>query len=281
MAGYRPKLGNSRNIAFPLQFQDTIDIISLATTPVQYFDMTGRIIDGRTASGFFYRAGSKIYFCSARHAITGLDAFSDAPISPDGYLPHKIQVRPCVRNPKESYRLKEPLVLTVRDPEGAPRWREDPHFADLRVDIAAVEIEHADKAMFVCLNDHQDEPSLAGNVGFDCFVVGYPNPNFHDPYLPIWRRGSLAYETLFPVDDKPIFLVDASTSSGMSGSPIIQRWHGPAPLRQANGTINVKLDSVVTSRFIGVYGGRLSHTLELGQVGYGWYANRMPLIAVP
>lgn len=274
---YTPRLGTSFTPTFPAQFSGHYDIVSLATTPIQYIDLHGELISSQHATGFFYRWGPEVFLVSARHAISGLRAFDDSVISPNGYLPQAIRVFPFQSAPFDR-RLEPHLELRVRDPEGTALWREDPLFQGLRTDIAAVRIDHQNASNFICANDLTMEESLMSHVGFDCFILGYPNGNFHSPYLPVWRRGALAYEPLSPVDDKPLFLVDASTSEGLSGGPILQRWHGPAPVRQADGTMNVLIENIVTTRLIGVYGGRLDSAREMGQVGYGWYANRIPEI---
>jgi hypothetical protein len=169
-----------------------------------------------------------------------------------------------------------PEIIEVRDQNDNPLWLKDPLFASLRTDIACVEINLPNHRNIVCVNEAPDSPLLA-NVGFDCFVVGYPSSSYGPPQLPIWRKGSLAFEPMLPIDGKPIFLVDALTSPGMSGSAIYQRWHGPAPLME-NGKLSVNLHAIVATRFVGVYGGRLGNKAEMGQIGYGWYANRIPII---
>lgn len=107
-----------------------------------------------------------------------------------------------------------------------------------------------------CINLQQQDDDLLAVVGSDCIVVGYPLPNIDDPFFPVWRRGSFAYEPAAPVNGKPIFLIDAATSRGMSGSPIIQVWHDPAPLRSADGIAEIDPTRVRSSRLRGVYGGR-------------------------
>jgi hypothetical protein len=272
---YTPRLGNIGSSTFQLQFRGFLDVRSAASTPIEYFDMDGGILR-QHATGFFFRFDNRVFLVSARHAITGLDTFTDACISDKGYLPHKIKVYPFLHQ-KASMRL-DPITLEVRNDNREPLWIEDPDFDRLRTDIACIEAKGLAGYSIACVNAAPDE-DLFANVGFDCFIVGYPNQNYHDPYFPIWRRGSLAYEPQHPIDGKPIFLVDAATSPGMSGSAIFQRWHGPAPVHTGPGNgITTKLDSIVSTRFIGVYGGRLSHTSAMAEIGYGWYANRIPIM---
>ena len=274
--GYVPKLGADGKASFPQQFIGRLDILSLSATPIEYLDAHGEKISPGNASGFFYKNGGKTYLVSARHALTGLNTFTDKPVSGQGYLPAEIMVRPFVREPSGFHGRRE-VTLRIRSEGWRPLWKEDPRFADFRTDIAAIELTEP-YAPFVDTAEAMMEDRLMSHVGFDCYILGYPNPNFSDPYLPIWRKGSFAYEPTEPIDDKPMFLVDASTSPGMSGGLIVQRWHGPAPLLMPSGEVEIATQNIVTTRIVGVYGGRLSHNFQLAEIGYGWYANRIPLI---
>ncbi len=276
---YIPKLGMSPGvITFEPQFSGSFDMRSVASTPIEYFGPSGEKLP-QHASAFFYRHKGKVYLVSARHAITGLDAFTDNCISSSGYLPDRIAVYPSRRVNDTADNVEAPSspeIIEVRSADGEPLWVEDPRFAEFRTDIACVEFLGLRTNAICCINEGIDERLLA-NVGVDCFVVGFPSSNYHTPHHPIWRRGSLAYEPMSPIDNKPIFLVDAMTSSGMSGSAIFQRWHRPAPLVDGDG-ITVHASNIISTRFIGVYGGRIANKTELGQIGYGWYANRIPVM---
>lgn len=275
---YTPSIGVTKVPSFPLQFEAAVDGKSLACTPVEFFGPYGEIRNSLHASGFFYRHAARVFFVTARHVLSGTNAFTNANISPDGFRPNRIRVRPTSYIGSVSHRFTETVSLEVRDQDGTPRWLEDPFFDELKTDIAALEVKHPQAESIMCINQGADEQLLA-YVGFDVFALGYPLPSYAEPFMPVWRRGSLATEPSQPVDDKPIFLCDIATSAGMSGSPIIQRWHGPAPIKE-NGAITMNISSIVSSRFVGVYGGRLTSGTKLDGafVGYGWYANRIPII---
>lgn len=263
-------------MTFPSPFKGNIDGRSLACTPIEFFDLHDEILRGMQASGFLYRYKKKVFLVTARHVLSGTDTFTDKNISNTGFQPRKVQIFPYLKTSPSGKRI-DPHEILIRDQHNESLWLEDPEFAELRTDIACLEIHHQHINNFMCMNDNLDTDIVA-SVGFDAYVVGYPNPKYHDPYLPIWRRGSFAYEPLMPVDDKPIFLLDGMSSKGMSGSPIIQRWHGPVPTMEEDGQIVVELKTVSASRLIGVYGGRLSSNTEMGEIGYGWYANRIDAI---
>ena len=86
--------------------------------------------------------------------------------------------------------------------------------------------------------------------------------------LPIWKRGSIASETPLGVDGRPIFLVDAATTAGMSGSPIIRK---VTTLTADNRDIDA-LQEFSSYELIGIYAGRLEGSkLASVNIGYGWY----------
>jgi hypothetical protein len=57
-------------------------------------------------------------------------------------------------------------------------------------------------------------------------------------------------------EDRPVFLIDATTRGGMSGSPVVLRIYGDY------ATIGGKS----WTRFLGVYSGRIHDQTEIGRV---------------
>jgi hypothetical protein len=147
----------------------------------------------------------------------------------------------------------------------------------LRTDIAALAcVTDADRKVN-CLNDNPKIfEEVFTHVGMECAIVGYPTNHFGNLMMPVWRRGSIASEPLLPVDDKPMFLLDAATSPGFSGAPVFRRHFGPLPQQQPDGSINILADRVMTTSFVGIYAGRLQHPHYGGEVPFVFYANRVP-----
>lgn len=117
------------------------------------------------------------------------------------------------------------------------------------------------------LNDH-DGHRIVTNVGDDCFILGYPLRNYDGLMPPIWKRGSIASETPLGLDGRPVFLIDAATTPGMSGSPIIRK---VVTMTADNKDIGA-LQEFSYYEMIGIYAGRLdSPDLAAVNLGYGWY----------
>ena len=278
---YQPILGGVAAASFAPQFPgESVDWGSLAVTPIEHLanDGSGTVVSHGT--GFFWRVGERPVLVTARHVFSGTDPFTDAVISPLGYIPEIVRVYPSFSYPGGVTRVG-PIVVTLLS-EGQKRWVEDPDFNQLRTDIAAVGVQIYVPAgqKVACLNDPDAGLSaVMTHVGFDCSIVGYPNNNLAGLRTPIWRRGTIASEPILPIDGKPMFLIDASTSPGFSGSPVMRRHVGPAPVRQSDGTLQVMVGSIVTTAFIGVYAGRLQNRYYGGEIPFVFYGNRVPIIA--
>jgi hypothetical protein len=118
----------------------------------------------------------------------------------------------------------------------------------------------------------RSQDKIATEAGDSCVILGYPLANYSKSRLPIWKRGSIATDTNMAIDGAPAFLIDAATSSAMSGSPVFRR-ASTAPEVHPETKVVSQLHAV---EFIGVYAGRLQ-SKELGaiNVGYCWFANQV------
>lgn len=260
---------------FPSQFATWgVSHESFSVTPIRYLDFNGQEMSVH-ATGFVFKHVTGFYLITALHCLTGIDTFSGKNLSSTGFRPKTITIYPSHRL-EDGNLTRATMQMSILDEDGNSLWKQDVNYDLLSTDIAVLRLVSDLPLDYVFIN-YRTEDDLLIMSGSDCFVLGYPLSEVEDPFLPIWRRGSLASEPGIPIDGKPVFLIDASTSRGMSGSPFIQRWFGPAPMRD-NGELIIKADAAVTSRLIGVYGGRAHSYQDVGPIGYGWYANRIDAI---
>lgn len=279
MTQYYPKVGIGGQATFPIQFPHVRFMYpSFATTPVELLSRDGKREVVNHATGFFWEGSGKLFFVTALHVLSGRDSFTDRSLSDQGYIPAEIRIFPFVQKSDLSVNRRVPLEIKLEE-NGAPVWRIDPDFSRLRTDIAVIDVtsmvENKDD---VTAFNREPADELFAFTGMDVCVIGYPTRYYSEPMQPIWRRGSFAAEPGLIVDGKPMFLIDASTSSGMSGSPVIQLHIGPAPVSNGSGGAVIKASSIFTIRLIGVYAGRFSHRHPAGEVGYAFYENRIPII---
>ncbi|MDF0546329.1 serine protease [Sphingobium sp. H39-3-25] len=276
---YKPNLGGSIPSSFPPQFPDAkISSISFSTVLIEQLSNDGEERPLAHATGFCWRHGPDVYVITARHVLCGRSPFDDTLMSANGFIPLLFDVFITVEHPQGSNMWTRGKVRLARSDEDDAPWLEDPDFAILRTDIAAWKLPLSPYASVRCLNDEPGNfTPMMTMVGFDCFVVGYTTPAKAGAMTPIWRRGALASEPLLAVDEKPMFLLDASTSPGLSGSPVFRRHTGPLP-NEKDGEFHVKMDNVVATSFVGVYAGRLANSTVGGEVPFVFYGNRIPII---
>lgn len=276
---YTPILGGSGSASFPRQFEDSsVDPISMAVTPIEHLANDGSEVVLSHGTGFFWRDSGRTFLVTARHVISGTEPFADTPMSANGFIPQRVRIFPSFQEGGNWSRSDGVTVNLYADDRRL--WLQDPEFENLRTDIAALEVrfDYREGQALICLNEQLGTDRLITQVGFECSIVGYPTTNLSGLRTPVWRKGALSSEPFLPVDGKPMFLVDGTTSPGFSGSPVLRRHIGPAPVRAEDGSITILADRVVSTIAIGVYVGRLQHRHIGGEVPFAFYANRIPLI---
>ena len=258
-----------------------INGLSLCCTPIELLANDGSDTVLGIATGFFWQLNGQPHLVTNWHVVSGRNSFTNQ-LNPNGYSPKRINFYGL------SVTTKSGLV-NFRRQRWTLEWGDDmidvlsnPPVADGKsLDIWGVPIpqgvvfgrdttrtgfQGAEEATCF-LNDHVG-PRIVTNVGDDCFILGYPIRNYEGLMPPIWKRGAIASETPLGIEGHPIFLVDAATTSGMSGSPIIRK---ATTLTAANKDIGA-VQEFASYELIGVYAGRLEGTpLASVNIGYGWY----------
>lgn len=281
MIPYLPKIGGLKDVSMELQFTaSAFDALSFRTTPIEIVDYSEpqRVISH--ATGFFWESDGNQFLITNRHVVTGKNTFTGECLDKSLFRPYRIRYYEIVwhHHPAGQALCERKMVeIDLFDNEKAI-FLQDPEFHKYKVDIVAIplsrkmKIQESKFSPFV--NHFRFEP-LFHSVGNTVFVVGYPFRNYEGTMIPIWKSGTLAAEPFFPIDNKPMFLLDTLTKEGMSGSPVFRRVFGPA----AGPDQVINPNSIVRTEFVGVYSGRMA-SQEFAQAGLGiaWYANRIPKI---
>ena len=135
------------------------------------------------------------------------------------------------------------------------------------IDVVALPLEHIQDAELYPINEMGEVP-MKVSIGIDAFILGFPF-GVNVSAFPILKRASIASEPLVWVADQPRFYVDTASRPGMSGSPVIIRSWGSYTSEE--GGLNI--GPAVSTRFIGIYSGRLGAEDELhAQLGIVWRA---------
>ena len=231
---YTPHLGGNAIVEFPRPLeQSEIDPRSFCCTLVEQLSNDGSDTVISHGSGCFWVHNECTYLVTARHILCGRSPFDNTLLSRRGFVPQRIAVYPMLKNgPHKLSRFR--VILNLDQEE--QNWLQDPEFQRYRTDIAAVQVGGCLPSNVYCLNQFEIFFEMFTHVGTECAVVGYPTPHFGGPMTPTWRKGAIASEPYLPVDGKPMFLLDAATSPGFSGSPVFRQHFGPLPVVQPDGS---------------------------------------------
>jgi hypothetical protein len=210
--------------------------------------------DLAVGSGFIARLGSEVFLVTARHNLAGRHWETNELLSKWSVSPDRVTIRMQVQNPGVLEWANR--VERVTDEEYRPLWFEHPRFGR-RVDLAVLPLASDTKYLAESFNLERppphSEPLIA--AGDDLFVVGFPRGFTYHVGLPIWTRASVASEPAIPYKGLPLYLVDARTTTGHSGSAVVLR---PG----VNRAVRMRDESIVGTSIedawiAGLYSGRI------------------------
>lgn len=220
-----------------------------------------------TATGFIVNKSNKAYLITNRHVVTGrnnetgecLDLIHSAvPNVLKVWLPYKVE------DGFEWISRK----IDLYDNNEKNTWLEHPTYKD-KVDVAALKIENYDEETFF----HNIVSDYNPVVTESAFIIGYPfgfNINPAIGRYGIWSTGIVASDPDLELNIKgnqlPVFLVDAKTRQGQSGSPVIYYSHNGMD-RHENG---FAIYGSPIKHEIGIYSGRINKDSDLGYV-WKWH----------
>ena len=237
-------------------------------------DRQGNVIAPST--GMFYRSQDRIYLITNWHVISGYNPQTMRTLNREGRETWSLRIE---GRQSTDGRLSCPFDATVktRDEGGNPIWLEHPTLGK-NVDTAAIEITSHIPAQIHCINDDIVHREYIIQPGDSLFILGYPMGLSGGRRLPIWKNSSIASEPFFTLDGQKKFMVDASTTMGMSGSPVIFRSSSYMVPTDEFGTEQHGYSIGKTiQEFIGVYSGRIAALDEelkndplAAQIGYVW-----------
>lgn len=92
-------------------------------------------------------------------------------------------------------------------------------------------------------------------------VVGFPFGETQAGGLAIWKIGTVASDPDIDFFGHPVFLIDATTRPGMSGSPVYERRFGQI----VSSSGNMEVVPEMRTRFLGIYSAQAAPA-ELGWV---------------
>jgi len=237
-----------------------IELYSVAAKPIE-MQFQGQSLSSGTA--FIWQVNQQAYLITNWHNITGINPQTKQHLSPMVAEPDSIVVY-LDKAGKLGERF--PTTLDLRDGNGNPLWLEHPkgHI----VDVVALPLAIIPEVDFHPINALTQFP-MRVSVGLDAFILGYPF-GIGVSTLPIWKRASIASEPEISINNLPYFYVDTASRPGMSGSPVILYSDSGSFIDEKG---NRGISTAMTTRFIGIYSGRIGAEDELkAQLGTVWRA---------
>jgi hypothetical protein len=211
-----------------------------------------------SATGFIVEKGPEKFLITNWHILSGRDPDTGAPESPTAGIPDAVHIVHHVKGQLGAWvALSEPL-----HENGSPRWREHPQGAN--VDVVALPLRNIPGhieiyALDLSLADVDVQPQPTMPVA----IIGFPFGITAGGAWPIWKTGHIATDPDIDYQfGRPAFLIDATTRSGMSGSPVVIRVSGG----YTDSKGNTVLGAGVRTKFLGIYSGRIHGEAEIGRV---------------
>jgi hypothetical protein len=229
----------------------SIDILSFCVVPITPFFND---VELSSATGFFYSlvvdGTPTLWLVSNWHVFSGRQIGPpNKALMLNGAIPNRIRFQVMKALPGNIVQVHHQFA-NLYDADDKAFWRQ--HQSKSDVDIAGLNLGRGLDGFAVGGINENARYDMKIEIGNDVFVLGYPLGFSHFISTPIWKRGSIASEPHAETpESRNRIMIDATTRSGMSGSPVIMRekTHYVSESGQVMQHVNA-------SRFIGVYSSR-------------------------
>lgn len=235
----------------------TIIIDPLSTTSVYIHQLTNGQIIG-SATGFVIEKNNQKYLITNWHVVSGRHPESNQITNPDGLTPTHLQITYHAAIGLGNWIRKiEPLL----NADSSKKWLE--HSLGQQIDVVALPLENLGADIIVYSFDlNLANTDIVSQPAMPVSIIGYPLGLVTGVHFPIWKTGHIASDPDLDFNNKPVFLIDATTRGGMSGSPVVMRMNGGYQRRSGAQV----LAGGIKTLFLGVYSGRIQADSEIGMV---------------
>ncbi|QHT61312.1 trypsin-like peptidase domain-containing protein [Paenibacillus lycopersici] len=210
-----------------------------------------------TATGFLVNINSSNYLITNWHVLSGRNAENGMLLSSTGAVPDEVRIiYHSSRGLGNWIRISEKLY----DSDGNARWLEHP--MGNKIDVVALPVTINSEVSAYPLDLNLASVDMLAQPAMPVSIIGFPYGIATGVAFPIWKTGHIASDPDLNYDNLPVFLIDATTRGGMSGSPVILRLTGG--YNTSNG--NYIMAGGVSNKFLGIYAGRIHGDAEIGRV---------------
>ena len=213
------------------------------------------------ATGFFYSAvvnnERQLFLVTNWHVVSGRNTLApERALLSTGALPNCLRMKLLSEfggdgKPHPDQVFHHEKFLSLYDSNGHAVWYQ--HALMNEVDIAVINIgQEFDGFDVRPIDEIANFWDMAISIGDDVLVLGYPLGFSHQLEMPTWKKGCIASEPhVEVVGANGRIVIDATTRSGMSGSPVIVK--AKTHYLTEGGTVVMRPNA---SRLLGVYSSR-------------------------
>ncbi|MGP0585555.1 S1 family peptidase [Paenibacillus timonensis] len=233
---------------------DDIDPLSLTSVQLECY-ANGQSLG--FATGFVIGYLESFYVITNWHVVTGRNADTNKLLDQqNAAIPDSIKIR---HHSKHQFGEWIETEEELYDPEGEPRWLEHP--SGREIDVVAIPVTKNNDISLYPLDFNLINTDVVLRPAMLTSIIGFPL-GLSSTGWPIWKTGHIASDPMVDYDGRRMFLIDATTRSGMSGSPVILRISSGYSTADGRHLIG----GPMVTKFLGVYSGRIRSDVEVGRV---------------
>ncbi|MGG3795498.1 serine protease [Pseudomonas paraversuta] len=233
-----------------------IDIDFLSGSSVKVVPMFDSL-ELAVATAFFVSYKNITYLVTNWHVVTGRHPQTDQCVDKRLAIPNKLKI---MWHDERKLGCYFNLVIDLYHQDERV-WSEHP--LGRAVDVVVIPVDAKPPLATHAFSWELANEDIKAAPGQPVSIVGYPLGYSGGGNLPIWKTGHIATDIEINFNgESPAFLIDATTRSGMSGSPVYIRSAGNYQARDGKSWFS---DGLIT-RFLGVYSGRIHEDSEVGIV---------------
>lgn len=211
-----------------------------------------------SASGFVVEFNNNYYLVTNWHVVSGRNPATNQPLFQREITPTYLHI-----THHSSVRLGTWIrrMESLLNEDGTSRWLE--HQQGGNIDVILLPLQNIDSEIKIYPFDlNLAKTDMIPEPAMPVSIIGYPLGIATGGNFPIWKTGHIASDPDLNYNNLPVFLIDATTRGGMSGSPVILRSSGGYRTR-SGATI---LAGDTNTLFLGIYSGRIDEVSEIGMV---------------
>jgi len=211
-----------------------------------------------SATAFAVTWKSRPYLITNWHVVTGINPETGQCMDKKyASIPNRLSVSFHAKSKMGNWNFVDVSLL---DKDENRLWIEHP--LGNCIDVVAIPIESVHGINVYPLDLALANVDIVPAPAMPVSVIGYPLGLTAGKSWPIWKTGHIASDPDIDYESgRPAFLIDATTRSGMSGSPVVLRLDS---YTRRNGTQVIA--GGTATKFMGVYAGRVHEESEIGRV---------------